>query len=131
MQVLFLTVFILPSSLSVPSPSASPAKVCSLVRSPTKTGAMCFSEPECEQKCSTTYEQQCSTQQEQKCSTVSEQQCSTVREQQCNTVNEQKCQTVNEQKCSTGMIHELQSKSYSKYGFSFRAAMQHCKRAAV
>ena len=102
-QVFFLTALLVSSSLAVPFPFASPAKSCNLVRSATKTGAMCFLEPECEQKCSTTYEQQCSTQQEQQCSTVSEQQCATVREQQCNTVNEQQCNTVKEQKCSTGM----------------------------
>ena len=105
LQVLILTVCFLTSSLAVPFPFASPSKSCNLVRSPTKTSAMCFSEPECEQKCSTTYKQQCSTQQERKCSTVSEQQCATVREQRYNTLNEQKCNTVNEQKCNTGKLH--------------------------
>ena len=34
-----------------------------------RTSAECFSEPECENKCSTSYEQQCSTRNEQQCST--------------------------------------------------------------
>ena len=44
-----------------------------------------FSEPECEDKCTTTYEQQSSTRQEQQCNTVNERQCNTVQERQCNT----------------------------------------------
>merc|ERR1712127_562668 len=103
LQVPLLTIFLLLTSvLAVPFPFKSGSgKTCNLVRSPTKTSAECFSEPECEDKCSTTYEQQCSTKQEQQCSTVQEQKCSTRQEQQCNTVNEQKCSTVNEQKCNT------------------------------
>merc|ERR1712127_678329 len=103
LQVPLLTIFLLLTSvLAVPFPFKSGSgKTCDLVRSPTKTSAECFSEPECEDKCSTTYEQQCSTKQEQQCSTVQEQKCSTRQEQQCNTVNEQQCNTVQERQCNT------------------------------
>ena len=96
-KVPFLTFLLFCSTLCIPSP-----KSCDLVRSLTKTGPMCFLEPECRDDCSTTLEQQCSTRQEQQCRTVSEQQCSTGSEFKCNTVNEQQCSTVNKQKCTTG-----------------------------
>merc|ERR1712223_191068 len=98
-----LTLFLLSSALTVPYPFASRGggKSCNLVRSPTKTSAECFSEPECENKCSTSYEQQCSTRNQQQCSTVNEQQCSTVSEQQCSTRMEEECSTTTEQQCST------------------------------
>merc|ERR1712127_339330 len=103
LQVPLLTIFLLLTSvLAVPFPfNGGSGKSCNLVRSSSKTGPECFSEPECEDKCSTTYEQQCSTKQEQQCSTVQEQKCSTRQEQQCNTVNEQQCNTVQERQCNT------------------------------
>ena len=76
-----------------------------------RLGPECFSEPECEDKCSTTYEQQCSTRQEQQCNTVNERQCNTVQEQKCNTVNEQKCNTVQERQCNTGDSAHILSRS--------------------
>ena len=84
MQVPLLLLILSASSLAVPN------KLCSLVKSRTPTNpAMCFLEPECEEKCNTVNERKCRTRNEQQCSTVNEEKCFTVDEQQCATVNEQ------------------------------------------
>ena len=57
---------------------------CNLVRRLTPTNpAMCFSEPECEEKCSLVDEVKCQTRQEQECRTVNQNKCSVVQEQVC------------------------------------------------
>ena len=43
--------------------------------------AMCFSEPECEEKCQLVDDVQCQTRSSQECRTVNEQKCSQVQEQ--------------------------------------------------
>ena len=95
-----LLLLIIASAYAIPSPNN---KLCSLVKSRVPTNpAMCFLEPECEQKCTTVNERKCRTRNEQQCATVNEQKCFSVDEQQCATVNEEQCTTVNEQQCSTG-----------------------------
>ena len=65
-------------TLAIPNPN----KLCSLVKRLTPTNpAMCFLEPECEQKCTTVNERKCRTRNEQQCATVNEQKCFTVDEQ--------------------------------------------------
>ena len=72
LQVPLLLLILSASSLAVPN------KLCSLVKSRTPTNpAMCFLEPECEEKCNTVTERKCRTRNEQQCSTVNEQKCST------------------------------------------------------
>ena len=84
--------------LAIPSPN----KLCSLVKSRTPTNpAMCFLEPECEQKCTTVTERKCRQKNDQQCATVNEQKCFSVDEQQCSTVTENQCTTRSEQQCST------------------------------
>merc|ERR1712038_231948 len=89
-------------TLLLASVLAVPRKDCTLIRSSTNLG-QCFSEPECEDVCSTVQERQCQTTSQQECNTVNEQKCETVNDNQCSTVSEQKCSTVNEQQCSTVM----------------------------
>merc|ERR1712106_735469 len=64
-----------------------PDTVCTLEKK-SRQGNDCFSEQECEQKCSTVNEQQCNTVNKQQCSTVNEQKCSTVQDRQCSTVQD-------------------------------------------
>ena len=64
--------------------AGQPSKLCSLVKTLTPTNpAMCFSEPECEEKCSLVDEVKCQTRQEQECRTVNQNKCSVVQEQVC------------------------------------------------
>ena len=68
-------------------PPSLPAskKQCRLVRrlevDDDTTAAMCFSEPECEEKCQLVDDVQCQTRSSQECRTVNEQKCSQVQEQ--------------------------------------------------
>merc|ERR1712117_982832 len=94
-----LLLLIVASAYAIPSPNN---KLCSLVKSRVPTNpAMCFLEPECEQKCTTVNERKCRTRTDQQCSTVNEQQCTTVQEQECRTVDRQQCSTTTEQQCTT------------------------------
>ena len=82
--------------LALPSPN----KLCSLVKSRTPTNpAMCFLEPECEEKCTTVTERKCRQRNTQECATVNEQKCNTVNKQQCSTVMDRQCSTSYEQEC--------------------------------
>ena len=91
--------------LSLPSPAGS--KLCSLVKSRVPTNpAMCFLEPECEQKCATVTERRCRQRNSQQCANVNEQKCFTVDEQECSTVTDNQCTTVSEQQCATGETYQ-------------------------
>ena len=97
MPILLLTLSA--AALALPSPN----KLCSLVKVRTPTNpAMCFLEPECEQKCTTVNERKCRQRSQQQCATVNEQKCFSVDEQQCQTVTDNQCTTTSEQQCSTG-----------------------------
>lgn len=116
--------------LALPSPN----KLCSLVKSRTPTNpAMCFLEPECEQKCTTVTERKCRQRNNQQCATVNEQKCFAVDEQQCSTVTENQCTTTSEQQCATGKNALLTFKIISNCNcyLSSGAGVSHKHRAAM
>jgi hypothetical protein len=82
--------------------NARKEKNCQLKKSSRKISSDCFSEPECEQKCSVVKESVCSINQEQECKVVRERKCQVVQEERCNTVQERQCNTVRETECQTG-----------------------------
>ena len=75
-----LVASLLYSVASLPSPGS---RHCSLVRrlEVTDNPAMCFSEPECGQQCSTVDTVKCQTVQDRECKTVNQNKCFNVQQQ--------------------------------------------------
>ena len=99
--------------MQTPVRNARKEKNCKLKKSSRKISSDCFSEPECEQKCSVVKESVCSINKEQECKVVRERKCQVVQEEKCNTVQERQCNTVRETECQTG-----ENKSYFPLFFS-------------
>ena len=58
-------------------------KNCQLKKSSRKLSSDCFSEPECDQKCSVVNESVCSINQELDCKVVNERKCRVEQEEKC------------------------------------------------
>merc|ERR1712158_334962 len=86
---------------ALPDPSLHQGK-CHLVRRLEDVNpAMCFSEPECGEQCTTVDDVQCQTRPVRQCRQVNQQKCTNVQEQECNVVTVPQCSVVQEQKCTT------------------------------